>query len=268
MKKIIVLIICVFTLFSLNVSASVSYVVDNDDLFTPSQEQLLEDKIEDIRAKHDFDIVILTFDDLQGKDIEEYSADYFYDNGFGVGPSRDGLIFSVYNGRDKQTRMFASLGHGIGEVATGESFYSALFDQCDVVDLLSDNRFFDASIEYLDFADERLEDYSNGNIDSFSESEFTREIDLQTVLILFAVALGIPLLTGWIYVSVLKSKMRPVKAGALAHEYIKGDSFRLTRCVDFFLYSNVTRVRIKSNTSSSSGRSSGGSSFRGGSSRF
>lgn len=263
---------------SLVVSADENaYVVDNDALLSSDEEAILEQTISEISDKYGFDIVILTFSELDGRDIETYTADYFMDNGYGYGTDRDGLILSVYSGMDEDIREFCSLGHGYGEEATGVYFYNCLFDESNVVDKLSDSDFYSAFSEYLELADEFLAAYSTGEVyDSYSnEYEYAGVLNTGfsagEIFIGILIVLAVSALTGFIYLSILKSKMNTAKRADSAESYVDSSSMVLRRQNDFFLYSNVSRVRIKSDSNSHGGgsfKSSGGSSFSGGSSRF
>ena len=279
MKKLFALIICIFLVSSFAVSAeNKQSVVDNDDLFSSNEEKELQNTISAISEKYNFDIVILTFDDLGGKDIKTFTADYFMDNGYGTGNQRDGLIFSVYKGRDTSVREFASLGHGCGEEATGAYFYESLFDSSSVVDKLSDDDFYDAVCEYLELADTFLAAYAKGTPYNSYNNEYEDPGFLNTgysltqLLVGALIVIVISIILAFMYVTNLKNKMNTARAAGYAYDYVRPGSFNLTRSNDFFIYSTLTSVRIKSDNSSShsggSSRSSGGSSFSGGSSRF
>ena len=279
MKKIIVFLTAIMMLFcSFNVCAeNEKKIIDNDDLLSATEENELEQKISEISKKYSFDIVILTFDNLEGKDIETFTADYFMDNGYGIGEARDGLILSIYCGEDEDIRLFCSAGHGYGEQATGEYFFECLSDESTVVDKLSDNEFYNAFLEYIELADVFLFAYSNGEAYDYWGNDYEAPGVLNTgfsigeIFLGFFIIIIVSAIVGLIYISVLKSKMNTAVHADSAQSYINENSFNLKRQSDFFIFSNVTRVRIKTESNSRGGgsfKSSGGSSFSGGSGRF
>lgn len=279
MKKLLGLLIVSFVLFGIMaVSArEIPCVADYDELLSVTEERQLEEKISEISQEYSFDIVILTFDDLDGKDIETYTADYFMDNGYGYGSERDGLILSIYSGRDEDIRKFCSLGHGSGEDATGVYFYNCLYDESSVVDSLSDDEFYAAFSEYLDLAREFLAAYEDGDAYNPHTNRYRRPGVLNTgfsvgeLFVGALIVLAVSAVVAFIYLYILKSKMNTARRAANAAGYVENGSFVLRRQKDFFVFSNVSRVRIKSDTNSHGGgsfRSSGGSSFKGGSGRF
>lgn len=71
------------------------------------------------------------------------------------------------------------------------------------------------------------------------------------------IGIGCGLIIGIVTVCVMKHGMKTTRQEAMANNYIKDGSFKLTRSSDVFLYSQVTRTKI-STDSGSSGSSGGG----------
>ena len=76
-------------------SAQEQRVFDEADLFTPAQEQALEEDVAALRAQMQMDVVIVTAADAQGKSARAYADDYYDDNGFGVGEDHDGVLLLI-----------------------------------------------------------------------------------------------------------------------------------------------------------------------------
>lgn len=70
-------------------------VVDNADLLTDAEEASLEEQYTQIAEKYQYDIAVVTTNTLNGKSAQDYADDYYYDNGYGYGESRDGLMLLV-----------------------------------------------------------------------------------------------------------------------------------------------------------------------------
>ena len=65
----------------------------------------------------------------------------------------------------------------------------------------------------------------------------------------------VSLLIGWIYASALKSGMNTVAAGTSARSYLEGDSVRVTRLADQFLYSKTERTEKQAPSSGAAAQS-------------
>ena len=61
----------------------------------------------------------------------------------------------------------------------------------------------------------------------------------------------ISIIIGLIYVMKLRSDMKTAKQATRAENYVRDDSFELTQNMDYFLYTDLTRVRINRDRDSS-----------------
>ena len=64
--------------------------------------------------------------------------------------------------------------------------------------------------------------------------------------ILIAVVLG--LLIGWITAGVMKGKLKSVEAQQNAASYLKKDSMKVTHSSERFLYRNISKTKIQSDS--------------------
>ena len=67
-------------------------LVDDAGLLSSEEKDELLDKLDEIRDKEDFDVVIVTKESLDGKSPQDYADDYFDYNGYGVGKDKDGIL--------------------------------------------------------------------------------------------------------------------------------------------------------------------------------
>lgn len=128
-------------------SVSVSPVADNGDLLTDEEEALLLDKLNGIRELRQFDVVVVTASDVDGKDSMEYADDYYDDYGFGYGPDRDGALLLI-NMEDREW-WISTCGFGI--TALTDDDIDAIGEE--MSQDLSDGDFYDAFVTFADECD-------------------------------------------------------------------------------------------------------------------
>lgn len=274
MKRIFALLTVLFLAASLSFGAFAfngEFVIDDADLLTDYEEDMLEELILKLNEAHSVNLVIHTTDDTDGKYIEDYADDY-YDNG---GFREDGLIFVISMAeRDYYT---STCGYLVD--------YMPWYDIdtiCEpVVPYLSNAQYYDAFELYLT----RVSDYLNGEFDygdegvfagdynedhyvddeyyyeddyiytsggsSLSDNLFAKEIILIIVAVIIAVVITM----------ILKSKMNTAVKKYDADDYVVNGSFNLEISRDAFVGSHTSRRAIPKNNNSGS-RSGGGGGVR------
>lgn len=225
-----VLVICAVCTFTVLAASSPSHLVDNADLFTSEQEKSLASGLDKVSKKYDIDVVVLTVNSLDNKDLVAYADDYYDYNGY----KEDGMLLLIAVEEDE--RYVSTCGSCIDKIKVSE-----------LGDRISG---------YLDNGD--YAQAVNGLVDYVNDAySFKFLLNLAICLIIgFVIALVV---TG-----VMKSKLKSVRRQANAASYQKAGSFKVTVSRDIFLYRNVIRrARPKNNGggrthTSSSGRSHGG----------
>lgn len=257
MKK---LILCVFlalitVLFSITVfSKGKDYVVDEAELITDAEEAILESRLSKLASKYSYDTVILTQKSLKGHSPKAIADDYYDYNGYGYGDNYDGMLFFIcISSRDYYTSTY---GRGI-EVC-GDYFIDYLDENTDAVSKLSDGKYYDSFVEYIDTVEMFLAKAESGSPYSYINQAPWKTSRL---VIALSIAAVIALIIGLIYVSGLKKKMKTAVKKEFASDYVRDGSFVLKVARDMFLYSRTTKhakPKSSSSSSSSSGRSHGG----------
>lgn len=217
-------------------------VVDNADLLTDAEEASLEEQYTQIAEKYQYDIAVVTTNTLNGKSAQDYADDYYYDNGYGYGESRDGLMLLV----SMEDRDWHITTRGKGE----ENFSSRDID---------------------DISEAFLSDLSAGNYyDAFrifgeeSGAVITAVEEPMSVGLRALIAAGAGLVIALIVFAVLMSQLKSVRVKREAQDYVREGSFHLTRSNDLFLYRTVDRRKIERDDddhgshSTSDGGSAGG----------
>ena len=113
MKKAFAVLILLLLLVS-PALAEQSHVVDQADVLTDAEEQLLEQEIANIRETYKFDVLLLTMDSIGDRQGDYYAADYYDMNGYGIGPNHDGVCFFYVTQGDRNgnTVFFVKTGSG------------------------------------------------------------------------------------------------------------------------------------------------------------
>ena len=280
MKKILItVILSLALLLILPISAFADtgkYVVDNGNLLNNAEEAALEEKLEAISEKYDFDVVALTISEgvvTSQSDAEAYADDYYDYNGY----KNDGCLLLI---SEDHYWHISTKGYGITAITDygidvlGEDVIYPYFGNEDW------NGGFNAYADLIDSFVSQAKSgepydvdntYTNksGNTYSFDTSdEDDDDVTVGSFIISFIVAIIIAaVITGMV-----KSGYKPVRFKASAADYLVGGSLNVTGEYDRFLYSNVTKTRIEKSSSSSGGSSthtsSSGSSHGGGGGRF
>lgn len=246
MKKIRGLILAL--LLMLGCFSTVAYaensdrVVDNADLLTDAEEAKLEEQYAQIAEEYQYDIAVVTTNLLNGKSARDYADDYYYDNGYGYGDSRDGLMLLV----SMEDRDWHITTRGKGE----ENFSSRDIDDISNAFLgnLSAGNYYEA---FRIFGEE-------------SESVIAATEEPMSVGMRMLIAAGVGLVIALIVFAVLMSQLKSVRVKHEAQDYVRDGSFRLTRANDLFLYRTVDRQKIEHDSddhgshSTSDGGSAGG----------
>lgn len=249
MKKLFAFLLALVMCMGLAVFASAEhggeFVLDAAALLTEPEVSTLDRKLEHLSRIYNVQIVILTVDSLNGRDIDEY-VEYAYDTlELGYGEDRDGVLLLI----SMDIREFRILSNGLAADAIGMGAIEDMTDR--VTPALSDGDYAEA----FDIFADRCEYYLDGYINGFP---FRAGRNLVICLI-------IGLVIGLIVASVLKGQLKTVRRQERADVYVRQGSMHIDRSMDLFLYRTVTKTPKPQNNSSSS---RGGSSRHVGGGRF
>lgn len=250
-KKIIIALLLSFmlcTLLSVVASAETkdSRLVDGADLLSSSEETEILARLDEISKKYEYDVVIVTQEDIGDSTEEEFADDYYDNNGYGFGDKYTGLLLLI---------AFDEEG-GMWHITTCGDAINAFTDS-NIESIGSEMEFSLSSKDYAaafnTFIDE-CDYYINGYVNGFP-FETGRNLVISIVIgFIFA----------YIVTSSMKGKLKSVKLQKNATSYVKSGSLNVTTSRDFFLYSEVKAVEKKSDDdkssthTSSSGREHGG----------
>ncbi len=255
--KLLLILLALLLVMPLAVSAerALPLVVDEAGLLSAEEESKLLVRLEAVSAELQCEIAVVTVRSLGGKTAQEFADDYYDENGYGYGENDDGVLLLV----SMEYRDWAITTHGKARRALNEEALDGLEDR--VIPLMSEGDYYRAFSNYSYGCQTYIRYYeSPSSVEendvwlSYLDQSFDEEFHAAGKL-LAAAAVGIVL--AFITVSVMKSKLISVRSRDEAGDYVRKDSFHLTKSHDIFLYHTVTKVRR--DTDSGSGRSGGGS---------
>lgn len=245
----ILLMLIIFAGIVTTAAAASPKIVDEADLLSTSEEEILEERIQELIDKYQMDIVILTVDSLDGKSSQAYADDYYDDHVYGIGEDDSGVLFLIA----METREWYISTCGKAKIAISDSDTYDIFDV--ISSDLADNDFYFAFDDYLDELDFYLGYYTE-HPESFTDSG--SGVRYRLTVGKAAIALIIGAAAAGIVLFVMTRNMNTARAQLNAGDYLTEGSYKLHVQRDMFLYSNVTKRRKPENNSS--GRSGGGSS--------
>ena len=282
MKKLFSVLIGLLLVTALVLPAFASQnplVVDEADLLSDYEEQLLTATLEEISAKLEMDVVALTVNSTGSKSAMEFADDFYDYNGYGQGENHDGVILLIDMG--DRAYWISTTGYAI----TAITDYSIEMIGDDIVPYMSDGDYYEAYNQYALLVDDLVTSAKNGSIydwnntyygygdydygDSYYEgsSESDPITRVGTAVIVAAVI-------SLIIVLMVAKSYKPVAFNRSAANYLNSGSLNVTGSYDRFLYNHVTsRRRVEQSSSGHSGgssthTSSSGSSHGGGGGHF
>lgn len=148
-------------------------LVDDADLMTDQEEEILLNHLNEISERHQCDVIVLTTDSFDGMRAQDFADDYFDYNDYGMGENDDGILFAVSMG--EREWAFSTYGYGID--AFTDLTLAHMEDE--IVPYLSSGDYYGAFLTYADEADKALEhariletgDYTYGEENPYYEEE-------------------------------------------------------------------------------------------------
>ena len=261
MKKLLSISLALLLIAALMVpafAADAPLLADDAGLLSDAQANTVSVRLKEVSDKLDFDVVIVTTDNLEGKSLTDYADDYFSYNGYGRGSEEDGVLLLVYmnNANGTTQRWIATHGYGI----TAFTDYGIEYvGKENLKPLMEEGDWEGAFLKFADLSEELVNSARDGHpLDVGSK---------RNILLGIVISLVVGLVVGFIVMNAVKKKYKPVHFKANATDYLVGGSLQVTGASDNFRTTAVTRTPIQSNAGkggSSTHTSSSGSTFGGG----
>lgn len=209
---------------TLSVQAAPPLLVDEADLLSNAEEDTLLARLNELRADHRMDIVIVTVNSLRGKSAEAF-ADDFYDEG---GYSEDGILLLV--SMEERDYCISTSGYGISVVTEqGLDYLEDLF-----LPSLSGGNYSRAFALFIDGCDYLIPQANSAPVYE------KPSVHISFFSIFWYIMIGA--IAAFIITGSMKRQLKSVVRQTGANSYIRSGGLNLTQRQDTFLYRNVTRV--------------------------
>ncbi|MBR3094277.1 MAG: TPM domain-containing protein [Clostridia bacterium] len=288
MKRLPVLLLALALLFAFSVCAAASgeipaerqkpLLVDDADLLSPDEEAALLPLLEEKSAAVGADIAVVTVNDTDGQDVENFAYDYYDYNGYGQGEENDGVLLLI--SMAERDYWIVTTGYCIEAITD----YGLEKIQNDFLPSLSYGNYIDAFRTFAADCETLIAAARQGNVYDLYHSEDDPEntyggyyndasnyYDGESYLpqnyhpfnvganALLALVIGFVL--ALITVLSMKGKLQTVRRRYEASNYVVPGSLALRANDDRFLYSTVSQTAIPQHTED---HSSHGGGFSGG----
>lgn len=266
-------------------------IVDMANILNSEQTSQLEQKITQVINNCQMDVVILTTCLNNGKSMMDFADDYYDENDYGIDLRKSGLIL-VLSLQDNEWYISTSgaaidtfsdwgieyLGKVMKPSLVDRNFYQAFEDFVSYTEKFNVQAVTDKPYDHYNQGDlPNLDVDEEVVFDNQDNSEPKTKMDSNKRIL---ISLGAGLIIGFIISFIRMGKLNTKKSVKNANEYVKENSFKLTKSNDLYLYQTVTkraRPKYEDNnhstssyhkTTSSTHRSSSGRTHGGGGGKF
>ena len=264
MKKLRIIFIFILIFIGIkNVSAfdNTLKVYDYAQVLTSTEEKELKTLVDNYINNYNMDMALVTVKYHQKYDTKTYAEDFYDYNGFGIGNTKDGLIF-VIDFTFGYTDIYIS--------TTGQAI--RMYDDYRIDKMLDDIAYKkdDGYFEMFKIFVNDASNYANSGVPTSNSNTIINEYGdiVYKETMPWGVIIIVSLLVPTIIIIILISKNRMVKKSINATYYLRNGSVIINTRNDRFITTHTSSVRINDDSSSSGGSRGrvGGSSISRGSS--
>ena len=234
-------------------------VIDNAGVLYSGEKDILSSQIASIVSLYNFDLVIVIERSIGDITPQAYADNFFDNNGYGLGPDRDGFLFLQVTG--SRDYWFSTTGKGTRILSNSNAYNKLRSDTLKFLsdDSLGDRRTYHACQSILKNWELFLSLDAKGKRYSLLEQ---RHILVTFIAWLFAIAIGFIVVSSW------KQQMNTALGKTQAAAYVVPNSLAFTVKTDNFLYSTVTKVKRQDKSSGGGGGFSGSGGRGGGGGKY
>lgn len=251
----VVLVWLMLAVFPVACFAQMSLVQDQAGLMNANQQAMLDQKAYELSEAYQMDIVIVTTNSNDGKDVQSYADDFFDENGYGADKGGSGILLLV--SMDTREWAFSTSGNGIYAFTD----YSLEILSEELIPYLSSGEYYEGFSHYLDCLPPYLDAFQDGKpIDGYASDYdpnntedvvYYEEPLTWSDAIIFSSIIG--LVVAGISVAVMAFSMNTKRRQTGAGDYLVDNSFQLQTNRDHFLFSNVTKTKRAEENNSNHG---------------
>jgi len=263
MKKIrfivFALIMCLAASVFVYADGNAPRLVDEADILSGVEEELLLEKLNSISESQNVDIVVHTRSYVDEDSVMDAADNIFENYRYGMNTDRSCILLLV--SMEEGEWHITTAGYGITAVTdVGLEYMSEQF-----VPYLSEGEYLAAFTAYADICDDFINRARAGNpfdSDDLPKGKFPAIRN-------FLICLVIGIIAAWIIVGKEKAKLRTVHRKLAAKNYTKPGSLAVIESRDFFLYKTVNRIeKSDSSGGSTTHKTSSGTTVGGGGGKF
>ena len=233
-------------------------VYDFAELLSDSEEQKIYDKIMDYIDEFDMDMAIMTTNVNPRSDTLDYADDFYDYNYFGIGENFDGLLFII----DMYKREVGISTSGNAIIMYDDYRIDRILDEA--YEYIADGNYFQTCISFIDesysYAEAGVPD-SNENVYIDDNGNLVKNEEVPYLWCL----IGSAIITLIVMLIMIKKNKMVTKKADVQHNLVD-ETFKVENLGKRLVTTFTNRIRINTDTSSggSSGSSGriGGSSFR------
>lgn len=251
----LLIVFCLLTACIFPTYAASPCLVDDAGLLTTAEKAELEQRLNEISARYDVDVVVVTAESIGDSSPMAYADDYYDYHDY----SPDGILLLV--SMEYSDWWISTTGYGI--TAFTDAGIEYIGDR--VVPYMSDGDFAKAFASFADLCEQFLAQAQTGEpYDYYNLPKDPFEPGFNLI-----VALVIGLIAAWIATGSMKRKLKSINRQTKADDYVTPGSLQISHSRDFHLYTHLDRrERPKSSGGSSTHRSSSGAAHGGGGGNF
>ncbi len=219
-------------------------VYDNAGILSDSAEENIAEKAKEFIKESGVDAVVCTANSLEGLSLAEYAKKVFDGAGAGISKEKDGILLlisfdAMHSGKGGREIYIYTSGYakngGFNEY--GIERITGL-----VMDKLSGGDYEGACAEWLSLSGKFLKAAKDGKPYS-ADNRYKTAGDYLTGLLISFIA-GLVIAAGVCFVMVRMMKVSAPKSGG--SDFVKRDSFHVTKQRDIYVYSTVKRMKRES----------------------
>ena len=201
-------------------------IYDFADLFTPEEEKKLYDKVTNYIEKKNLDLVIVTINENNKDNTEDYAEDFYMYNNFGRDSKRSGSVFII----DMYNRDYDISSSGDAIKFMTDSIYNSIIN--DAEGYISNKRYYDGAVKVV-------------------EEMSKEQVTVKKNKINFGLCFVIANIIALICFLIEKSKYKGIKYATNASSYVDKKSIEDIKSEDKFINTSTTRTKINNESSSS-----------------
>ena len=211
---------------------------------------------ENVSEKYDCDVAVAFVQSLDGKYVVDYSDDFFWYNGYGQGPERDGILLLI-SVSDREFNESTS-----GYAITAFTDYGLQqYIEPNFTRYLADGRddWAGAARQFITDAEELMRQAKEGQpYDNYTQAPAARERTRANTGVAAIISVIVGFFSGAIPAGAMKRKLKSVEKHYGAANYVRG-GLHMRRSDDRFLYANVHKTPIPREQHRSGGGGGGSS---------